>query len=69
MIRFCRSVLVYFACKLVILARGKLDDTSAKKNSKIIAEILSHDNTRCDCCVGCGCSSSCQEGIYKWLMR
>lgn len=67
MIKFCKSILTYLTCKLALLARGNVDDITAKKISKIIVKVLSDGTNRCNYCVGCGYTPSCQEGIYKWL--
>lgn len=67
MIKFGKNILVYLTCKLAVLARGNLDDTTAKRISRIIVKVLSDGTNRCNYCIGCGCTPSCQDGIYKWL--
>lgn len=78
MINFCKNILMYFTCKLAVLARGKVDDITAKKISEIMVKMLLDDYNYChgcgyvSCCIycyGCGSSSSCQKGIYEWLKR
>lgn len=66
MIKFCKNILIYFTCKLAKLARGRVDDITAKKISEIMVKMLSNGTNRYNyynhChnyCHGCGYVSCC----------
>lgn len=62
-----KSILSWLACKLALLARGQLDE----KHSLYVAHVMKKvvpKPTLCRYCNGY-CNSSCECGIYKWLME